>query len=867
MQIVSTTKGMKMAICYASLSVIGLGQNRQSPMAMAFYIERAKGKDELTGISHDYEAKKADFVTSKIIIPKDASDEMLDFRNVWKKAIYSEKNKDPRAKYIYKKNAQFAYDIILALPKELKIEDQVNLLEKFIYRMYVNKGVLAHYAIHHPIDNDNPHAHILVSTRAVIGNKFGRKVREINPKFNVGYLVKDHSLGSLTPEWIKEQNSYFSKNNIDLSVDPEKLVPERKIIQGKQKELIRNQNTIRKEISKRYAEDPVKLFEFMEKKYSYFSLTDIKKVLKVNGICTYEEQKNIISNFLNLQGIIKLKDTKGQVFFTTERRRYTDYTLSNIIKNMSGDKGKNITTNSFNFIVNRLIENNKPDTEKENVVKAILEDSSQLVAIKGRAGTGKSFIIELLKKSYDLEGFNVIGLSPTHAVCNDLRGSSFENVFTTNSLSYQIEKNIFDFKSDDVVIIDEAGMVASDIMLPILENAYKNNAKVIMVGDDRQLSSIDAGGCFSEVRRWVSTFELETVYRQDSEDDKKATHLFGIGQTKEALNLYKSKEIWSKNLFDDVVSRWKKSRHNVILAFKNNTVTEVNKLIQNYRIEEKEVKKVISYKTNNGNINIGIGDKIVLTEKYGKRTKGDIGTILGLGIDEIIIDFGDGEVLFASTDNFKDFDLGYAVTVHKSQGKTYDNVMSVVDSRNMWCSELAYVSYTRHKHNLDIVVDEKQFSNVEKEKELDVSFDGKEYFVVETESLFTKEYFNPRDVFLSVSSQFKGFSMHLHCDEYAEQERNIREVWESIDDNIKELTLLEQLDYLEIQADRIKKQNIDSSFKDRIKSIRRQIFSNNRFRDKISFLAYSIKKLKLFTSLHKVVMKNKKEHNNQSIKI
>lgn len=868
MQNIPPNKGSLMAICFTSLRVIGLGQNRKSPMAMAMYIERAKGKDYLTDSFHNYKDKKADFITSKVILPSNATSDMNDFMHVWKKAIMAEENKDIRSLTQYKKNAQFAYDITLALPKEISKVHHVKLVEAFARKLYVSKGLLVHYAIHHPMDNkDNPHAHLLVSTREVNGNGFGKKIREVNPKFNNNYLIKEHDLGTLTPRWIDEQNNYFLENNIDLRVDPEKIVPEQKMQKGVKENSIKNKNKFLKKKSEEYAKDPKKLFKFMEKRYSYFSQNDIKKVLKINGIYSLKKQNDIVKSFLNLSGILTLTDKQGNEFYTTEKRRFLDFTFSSLMKNMAKDKGKNVSVKSFMFLNEMLEREQKPDEEKIKIIKSILRDSSQIVGIKGKAGTGKSYTIELLKKSYDLEGANVIGLSPTHAVCNDLRKASIQDVYTVHSLSYQIEKGLFDFKDNDVVIIDEAGMISTEVILPIMENAYKNNAKVVMVGDDRQLSSIDAGGAFSEMRRWGKVYDLENVYRQKSVEHRKATSLFGAGKTVDALNMYKEKEQWTTDVEYDALNAWKNKNYDMILAFKNETVNRMNSLIQDYRIEENEIDNVVGYEVINEkgitkNIKVGVGDKIALTDKYDNRTKGDIGVVLGLSEKEIIVDFN-GEVIFADRADFKSFDLGYAITVHKAQGKTYDKVMTVVDSRFMWCSELAYVSYTRHKEDLDIIIDEKQFSNVEKPEKFNVVYDGVEYYVDEEKEAPPKEFYDPRDVFLSASSETKTTSMHLKCDEYAEQEKSIRQAWDNIDDSLIELNLLDQIDRLEDSTNKISSPSEQYAFKEKIKIIKRRLFnSNTSFKEKVGYIAYLLKDFKLYTSLQKLVVKNKNEHNN-----
>ena len=82
-----------MAICYASLSVIGLGQQRQFPIAMAAYIEREKAYDERTETSYDFTKQDDDLVTSSILLPPGADKKFLNFQTLWNEAVDAEKIK------------------------------------------------------------------------------------------------------------------------------------------------------------------------------------------------------------------------------------------------------------------------------------------------------------------------------------------------------------------------------------------------------------------------------------------------------------------------------------------------------------------------------------------------------------------------------------------------------------------------------------------------------------------------------------------------------------------------------------------------------------------------------------------------------
>ena len=70
---------------------------------------------------------------------------------------------EAREKYI--SSAQTAQTIIAALPKELSLHSNQELVEEFANQRFVERGLVVTYAIHD--DEGNPHAHFLISRRTV----------------------------------------------------------------------------------------------------------------------------------------------------------------------------------------------------------------------------------------------------------------------------------------------------------------------------------------------------------------------------------------------------------------------------------------------------------------------------------------------------------------------------------------------------------------------------------------------------------------------------------------------------------------------------------------------------------------------------
>jgi ATP-dependent exoDNAse (exonuclease V) alpha subunit len=65
-----------------------------------------------------------------------------------------------------------------------------------------------------------------------------------------------------------------------------------------------------------------------------------------------------------------------------------------------------------------------------------------------------------------------------------------------------------------VVVVDEAGMVGTRQLDALLNHAEEAGAKMVLVGDDKQLPEIAAGGAFRALKEQLAAIELSEVRRQ-----------------------------------------------------------------------------------------------------------------------------------------------------------------------------------------------------------------------------------------------------------------------------------------------------------------------------------------------------------------
>ena len=83
-------------------------------------------------------------------------------------------------------------------------------------------------------------------------------------------------------------------------------------------------------------------------------------------------------------------------------------------------------------------------------------------------------------------------------------------------------------------------MVGSRKLACLLEHAEQTGAKVVLVGDDRQLAAIDAGGGFRALRLRLGASELVENRRQHQAWEREALELVRTGLVEEAVAAYQA---------------------------------------------------------------------------------------------------------------------------------------------------------------------------------------------------------------------------------------------------------------------------------------------------------------------------------------
>lgn len=184
-----------------------------SSVAKAAYRHRSVMIDERTGEMHgEKSANRDDLVYAEILAPDNTPDFLIKSSNkLWNFVEKTEKRKDART----------AKEFKITLPTELSNEQNIALMKDFLLNHFVDKGIICDFVLHNDKDNKNPHAHVMITTREITPNGFGKKVRSWD---------EEKTLHDWRKQWSKTQNKHLKNAGLKSRVSHRTLEEQKNIM-------------------------------------------------------------------------------------------------------------------------------------------------------------------------------------------------------------------------------------------------------------------------------------------------------------------------------------------------------------------------------------------------------------------------------------------------------------------------------------------------------------------------------------------------------------------------------------------------------------------------------------------------------------
>jgi Ti-type conjugative transfer relaxase TraA len=336
-----------------------------------------------------------------------------------------------------------------------------------------------------------------------------------------------------------------------------------------------------------------------------------------------------------------------------------------------------------------------------------------LSVVIGYAGTGKSAMLGVARDAWEQAGYRVQGAALSGIAAENLEAGLGIGSRTLASLEHQWSQGRELLGSNDVLIIDEAGMIGTLQMERLICEAERRGAKVVLVGDPEQLQAIEAGAAFRSIAERHGAHELVHVRRQREDWQREATRMLATERTAEAIQTYAERGALHaaetrEAAREAVVDRWDRDRienpgaSRIILTHTNEEVQAINEQARERMRASGDLGEEVVVRADKGERRFAAGDRIMFlrNERSLGVNNGSLGRVDSVTAARMPVMLDDGRTVAFDLKAYAHVEHGYAATIHKAQGMTVDRVQVLATPE--LDRHAAYVALSRHRDSVEL---------------------------------------------------------------------------------------------------------------------------------------------------------------------
>lgn len=481
-----------------------------------------------------------------------------------------------------------------------------------------------------------------------------------------------------------------------------------------------------------------------------------------------------VSNKLNvsfsvLVNYIKDEMSKGKVdkkyglkffghYVTTESLYNAENIVYNRTQSLMNSKKDLMPEESWNENKGKLLAKQTYALSDEQHTFLDLVNKERILLLVGPGGAGKSWVTNLACNLIWKTGKKIGLYAPTARAAKIMteyigvtsstihRGLLRYSIMEEDDSDYD-DEGYGDLCPDDILIIDEASMIDSELMAAVYK-AMRPEARIIIIGDEFQLSSVGPGNILYDFIHSlnVPTVFLTKIYRQ-SEDSNIINVATSLREGTFRLDEYETEDDMGdiKFINEDDNATIKKTGIDYYRKFYETLGEEeimflspVNKGVVGRKKLNKEIQSIANGNTKKPQLTFGKnaededdqyfyreGDYITISKNNysledengdtGMLINGDIGRLYKAHSDKIIVDIDGRLYRFEKDEVQSNVEHLWVTTIHKAQGGQANAVIIVIPS-NSWglSANMLYTAITRAKKKCIIIGDFKAMNRASK---------------------------------------------------------------------------------------------------------------------------------------------------------
>lgn len=409
-----------------------------------------------------------------------------------------------------------------------------------------------------------------------------------------------------------------------------------------------------------------------------------------------------------LEDLVPLEEHRGEKQFTTRGMIHLERALFSEAKSLQARRHR-----VPDSVLSNALSKFELSDEQRSAVHHVTQGAS-LALVSGLAGTGKTTLVRAAKDAWESAGYRVLGAALAAQAARELaRGSGVKSASIHRTV-HEIEKGRLQLDRRTVLVIDEASMVGTRLLQKVTGFVEQAGAKLVLVGDERQLAAIEAGSPFAALIERGKCARLTDVRRQNELWARNAAMLFARGETEQALREYVERGLVHvganrTQALARMTADWRDAvvksgiEEVAVLAGTRADVREANAAIQRARYDASELgRECVQTESEQ----LFVGDRVRFRRNSSTVLNGDTGVVVALAEETrcITVRLDSGVDVDVDLDDYSDIELGYAGTTHSAQGQTVERCL-VFCSETMQGRALSYVQATRARTETRFYVD------------------------------------------------------------------------------------------------------------------------------------------------------------------
>jgi conjugative relaxase-like TrwC/TraI family protein len=438
------------------------------------------------------------------------------------------------------------------------------------------------------------------------------------------------------------------------------------------------------------------------------------------GVCPPAHADRVVEGLVRSGELLELR---GGMWTTRELREREQTTLA-LAESRANERAAPVSEQSLKDAqreAGRELGGSLTDEQRDAL--RTITGSGGVSVLVGQAGTGKGVVLSAATSAWQKEGYEVIGTAIAGATAERLGAEAkMQRSLNASALLVGVDSGRTHLGPNTVVVMDEAGMADTKRLAALVQATAERQSKLVLVGDQAQLSPIGAGGLFGELQDRVPSAQLSEVHRARHAWERDAWAQLRAGESERALAGYAEHgrlhiHDTREEAAEAMVENWGRQRENVppgqavmITDASNHERDQLNAMAQERRTQAGELG---AHRVDLPGKPYGLfaGDAVIFTGQYripGQQRveNGITGTVVDTnGEDRATVKTSERppREVEVKTGEFSNLSLGYAVHIARGQGLTVETA-GVLTGGWQTDREHIYTEASRARERTDIYV-------------------------------------------------------------------------------------------------------------------------------------------------------------------